>query len=503
MAPSIVPKLFRRKSTVDGFEWLAGQQELKCVARRNKGVGYLSAILAKAVVATLRKNVVSLSLLDGGGILVDSQSQTGHGTYATYMISTPDATAFYLPYTTVTYHMGLLALAEALFFKREAEDLLDTWEDLLSECRGVDLYREPPERVLDAIGRASDELYYWLRYREKSPEAENDRLDDDMASVLDFRGFPYTLRTEQTLDGEILTDLDRFRDYRALEIVVERAESVIHPSVPGSTFLGPQLAELMESLKLGMNVILIGRTSTGKTLCYSESIAHLGRKAFVLEGHESMKEFDLLGCYVPVGDGVFTWEYGLLPKAMREGTILVIDEANRMPTRTLNVLLGAISRRKVVLTEHGSEEVEAKEGFQVIMACNMGKGYAVNAFDEALVNRFECILEFRYLPPHLEEQWLVERTGLDRRVAQIMVKVASETRAKRRARELAGEITPRGLLAWARKFQARESGNLGERLKESAKVTFFFAVCGVDADGMIREDVASEILELIEAAVPA
>ena len=346
MTPSIVPKLFRRKSTVDGFEWLRGKQELRSVARRNKGIGYLSAILAKAVVVILRNNVASISLLDGGGILVDSQSQSGRGTYATYMISTPDATAFYLPYTTVTYHMGMLAVAEALFFKGEARDLLDAWEDLLEECRGVDLYREPAKAVLDAIGRAADELYYWLRYREKPAELENDRLDDALASVHDFRGFPYVVRAEQTLDGEILTDLDRFRDYRGLEIVVDRAVSVTHPSIPGSAFLGPQLAELIESLKLGMNVILIGRTSTGKTLCYSEAIAHLGRKAYVLEGHESMKEFDLLGCYVPVGDGVFTWEYGLLPQAMREGTILVIDEANRMPTRTLNVLLGAISRRK-------------------------------------------------------------------------------------------------------------------------------------------------------------
>ena len=40
-------------------------------------------------------------------------------------------------------------------------------------------------------------------------------------------------------------------------------------------------------------------------------------------------------------------------------------------------------------------------------------------------------------------------------LARIMVKVADETRQKRKNKELAGELTPRGLVAWARKYQEK------------------------------------------------
>jgi MoxR-like ATPase len=257
---------------------------------------------------------------------------------------------------------------------------------------------------------------------------------------------------------------------------------------------------LVESLDLGMHCLLVGPTATGKSLCALEAFEYTsqGKPVFVIEGHESLREFDLLGGYTPDGQGGFAWSDGVLVRAMRAGGYLFIDEANRMPTRTLNVLLGILSRGAVVLTEHGSEEVEANEGFQVLMAMNLGQGYAVNALDRALLDRFPCVLEFRYLSSKEEEELLVAETGIEAEVATIMVKVANETRRLRRSRELSGELTPRGLFAWARKFQAKK-GNLLDRLQDAASVTWLHQVAGVDADGYIREDASASLLSLIEA----
>jgi len=176
-----------------------------------------------------------------------------------------------------------------------------------------------------------------------------------------------------------------------------------------------------------------------------------------------------------------------------------------MPTRTLNILLGVLSRRSVVLTEHGSESISAEEGFQIVLAMNLGKGYAVNALDTALVNRFDVTLEFRYLPPDQETDLLVDLTGLERELARIMVKVANETRQKRKNKELAGELTPRGLVAWARKYQEKAAHNgkdILNTLKAAAKVTWVPPVAGTDADGYVRDDVVAELMVLIESHTP-
>jgi MoxR-like ATPase len=158
-----------------------------------------------------------------------------------------------------------------------------------------------------------------------------------------------------------------------------------------------------------------------------------------------------------------------------------------------------------VLTEHGSEEVEASDDFCVVMASNLGRGYHVESFDAALVSRFPVVLEYHYLPAKDEEQLLRDRSGIPKDVAKVMVKVANETRRLRRSHELSGCIDPRGLIAWATKFTARKEGegeDLVTRLKASARITVLYTACGTDSEGYIKEDAANVVLSLIEAHTP-
>jgi len=348
----------------------------------------------------------------------------------------------WLPRGKVTYHVGLLALAEALTFKEQAGDLLDALVELLTHREAT---TATDERYLELLMHLSDELYYWARWRDGDPLRDVARLDS--FQVFDAASPPEVRETEP-LDPELLTDLGKLREYRSGK-KVEVTEELPEATPLKSRFKGSQLAELIESLGLGMHCLLVGPTATGKSLCAFEAFDRTkGKKpVFIIEGHESLKEFDLLGGYTPNGTGSFTWNDGVLIKAMKVGGFLFIDEANRMPTRTLNILLGVLSRGAVVLTEHGSEEVKTRNGFQVVMAMNLGKGYAVNTLDTALLNRFPCVLEYRYLTPKEEEDLLVQETGIEPDIARTLVKVANETRRLKRNKELSGEITPRGLFA--------------------------------------------------------
>lgn len=488
---TITQILFSRKREVEGWPSLKGGQEIRYHARRNsRSIGYLSAMLCKACVVALKGDVLGINSLEPlGDVCVRSRSQSSSHNYQCFLIGNEA----YLPNGNVTYHLGLLFLAQALTCPSEAADLLNALEETLEY---KDRMRGPDERYDELLMHLSDELYYWARYRDGDPEKSADRLEG-----LTIRDTEAPLHTPvlREIDPKAFTDLDTLRKVRRPSPHASLPTDPVAPA-KGARFRGPQLQELIESLELGMHCLLVGPTATGKSLCAYEAFDRTteGKPVFAIEGHESLREFDLLGGYTPDGKGGFTWNDGMLVRAMRAGGFLFIDEANRMPTRTLNVLLGVLSRGAVVLTEHGTEEVEAGEGFQVVMAMNLGQGYAVNALDRALLDRFLCVLEFRYLPPREEEDLLAAETGIDRDIARILVKVAGETRRLRRNRELSGELTPRGLFAWATKFRAKRGGTLA-RLQAAARSTWLHQVAGTDADGYIREDTAASLLSLIEA----
>ncbi len=489
---SVVQILFSRKKEVDNWPSLKGGQPINYKARRNPyPTGSLSAMLCKACVVALKGDILSVNvLLRKGDVYVRSRSQSSGHTYQFYLI---DGEA-YVPEGKVTYHLGILFLAEALACTERAPDLLNALEELL-EYRGRT--PRPDEHYDELLMHLSDELYYWARYQDGEPTRAQDRLETMKVSEANASlAVPILLE----IPPQVFTDLKTLREWRSE--ATESAPSSEGPFVPikEAKFRGPQLQELLESLELGMHCLLVGPTATGKSLCAFEAFERNreGKPAFVVEGHESLREFDLLGAYVPNGNGGFVWSDGVLVRAMRAGGFLFVDEANRMPTRTINVLLGVLSRGAVILTEHGSEEVEARQGFQVIMAMNLGQGYSVNALDRALLDRFPCVLEFRYLSSREEEDMLVRETRIDSETARVMVKVANETRRLRRNRELSGELTPRGLYAWARKFQNKRGTTLS-RLQISARVTWLHQVAGTDADGYIREDTSATLLSLIEA----
>jgi MoxR-like ATPase len=483
--------LFSRKREVDVWPTLKGGQEIRYPARRNPHpVGYLSAMLCKACVVALRGEVLGINVLKApGDVSFRSRSQSKKYNYQCYLLGN-EACLFL---GKVTYLLGLLFLAEAAAYPREAHDLMDALEEVL-EYR--DRMTSPDARYDELLMHLADELYYWIRYRDGDPNTDLDHLE---TLVITEAGAPLTVSVVREVDPLAFTDINALRVLRR-EAGEPKSPPEPVPSFPSARFRGPELTELIESLGLGMHCLLVGPTATGKSLCALEAFEFTAedKPVFVIEGHESLREFDLLGGYTPDGNGSFTWSDGVLVRAMRAGGFLFIDEANRMPTRTLNVLLGVLSRNAVVLTEHASEEVAAQEGFQVVMAMNLGQGYAVNALDRALLDRFPCVLEFRYLPSLEEEELLVAETGIDRDAARIMVKVANETRRLRKNRELSGELTPRGLFGWARKFQVKK-GPLLDRLQDAASTTWLHQVAGVDADGYLREDTSASLLSLIEA----
>jgi len=169
---SIVSILFARRQAVDVFPSIKGGDPISTPARRNPTPGSASAALVKAVVAALAGHVTSVRAEAGASRVVVVSTSMQAGSSQVYHLGLDrDRNVWYSP-QGVTYHIGLIALAEALACPDEAGDLLDAWADLLAYTGGALLPSPqalPDGQLRELVLRASDELYYWLRYRGAAP----------------------------------------------------------------------------------------------------------------------------------------------------------------------------------------------------------------------------------------------------------------------------------------------------------------------------------------------
>ena len=266
-------------------------------------------------------------------------------------------------------------------------------------------------------------------------------------------------------------------------------------------YQGSNGAVLKQLVLAGLNVILSGPTGTGKTLCVDEVCKELGLDYYSIAGHESLKEFDLIGSWEPTEvAGKFAWAYGILAKAMMEGKLLFIDEANRMLARVLNVILDTVAgNRKITLTAKSGEEIIAKEGFQIVLAMNEGAGYAVNRLDTALLDRFDAEILFEY-PENPEDELAIVKKAvptIDTNRALCMIAVAQETRRLIKTEELEKCISTRGVIQWATVHMALSEKGDG-LLAESAQLSIMSRVTGKDRDGDRNTENRQNLLQILE-----
>ncbi len=513
------------KPTSPLVPWPAGAP-LPGTARRREGPAPCVIPIAEAVVAALHGDVLEArtGMSDPPGVWLRRRPRRHTRGERVLHFAWPRLDGL----RRLDADLGLVVLLEALAQRARASDLLDAWQALLEAWEGA--ARELDHTLAVPLARAADELWYWLIYRDQDPLPGRERRRTLGVEPT------CTARPDPTSDdlAPLLTDLDALAVYRDTGLVVpSRLPEALTRRVEGATFQGAQLGQLVLAMERGLHAMLVGPRGTGKSLCATEAAGYAHRELRTVEGHEAMQPVDLLGGYVPdqttatdpfalqaelacrlaLGDDLegaapaarYTWADGPLTQAMRQGQVLFVDEANRMPGKTLNVLLGAISRRALVLTEHGAREVPAADGFMVVMAMNQGQGYLVNAIDAALADRFPMTLEFDYLEPKAEARLVRQRTGIPAPVATWMARVAQETRSLRRTRQLPADMSPRGLLAWGELVKAplQGAGDPGRILADAALLTWLPGVAGRDSDGRVNAETRDLLLQMVANHRPA
>ena len=203
------------------------------------------------------------------------------------------------------------------------------------------------------------------------------------------------------------------------------------PAAPPLVGRGPELALALAVLRGGRHLLLEGPAGVGKTRLALAACAALGRGAVRVDGDDRYSEARLVGWFDPpavlrAGYGPATFTAGPLVAAMRAGSVLLLNELNRMPEAVQNVLLPALDERRIGVPHVG--EVAAAPGFAVVATQNPTEYVATGHLSEALRDRFEH-LALAWQPEAEERAIAAAESGAPPALAAWAVRLARASRS--------------------------------------------------------------------------
>lgn len=168
---------------------------------------------------------------------------------------------------------------------------------------------------------------------------------------------------------------------------------------------------VVASLGAGRNVLLEGPPGTGKSTLLSAVTKAAGLGYVFVEGNAELTPSRLVGHHDP--SRVLTEGYsesifidGPLVSAMREGSILYLEEINRIPEETINVLVTVMSEKTMQVPRLG--RLYAKDGFAIVAAMNPYDTIGTARISPSIYDRM-CRVRMDYQTPE-EELRIVQRS---------------------------------------------------------------------------------------------
>lgn len=203
-------------------------------------------------------------------------------------------------------------------------------------------------------------------------------------------------------------------------------------------------------------VLLKGPTGVGKSRFVQHMAARLGRPLITVACHDDLSASDLTGRYLIQGSET-VWSDGPLTRAARIGAICYLDELVEARQDTTVVIHPLTDDRRILPLEKTGELIHAAPGFLLVASYNPGYQRAIKDLKPSTRQRFVNI-EFDFPSPAAEIEIVMHESGVDRRTASTLVKVAEKTRHLRdqglqegpgtrvlvaAARLIAGGVSPR------------------------------------------------------------
>lgn len=163
---------------------------------------------------------------------------------------------------------------------------------------------------------------------------------------------------------------------------------------------------------------LVGPTGSGKSSGVEQAVARVNKPFYRMNFDGEIGRSEFVGQYVVTGPDRMEFVYGVLPRAMREGAVLLLDEYDMMRSDINGVLQAVLEGKPLVLLETG-ETIEAHPDFRVFATMNTNGGgdetglYAgTNIVNYAQRDRWTMFREVNYPDKTAEQKIILKKSGI-------------------------------------------------------------------------------------------
>jgi MoxR-like ATPase len=264
-----------------------------------------------------------------------------------------------------------------------------------------------------------------------------------------------------------------------------------------------EIETIMATLAAGKNIILEGPPGTTKSTILRTITRAVGLPLYFVAGSGDLTPAKLVGHFNPARVMEDTYDpdhftEGPLIQAMRGG-VLYIEEFNRVPADTANVLITAVEERELNVPRFGT--VHAEPVFRVVCAHNPLDDVGTVRISRALYDRF-CCLRMNY--QSLEEELEVLSRTVGTAEETINLVAAHLVRATRRHKEIRQGASVRGAIDMVTLFHAL--GHLNElsyieRMEEAMLMGLSSKIWLSDHCVRTPEEVLNDILDQVLMAL--
>lgn len=173
-------------------------------------------------------------------------------------------------------------------------------------------------------------------------------------------------------------------------------------------------------------LLIKGPTGCGKSQFVSFMAKKIGAPLIKVSCNEDTSASDLIGRYL-IKQSETVWMDGPVTRAVRNGFIIYLDEIAEAREDVIVALHSITDHRRELYIDRTNENIVAPPSFMCIASFNPGYQQGIKELKPSTRQRFVG-LQFDFPPDFAEVKIIETLTGVDKRVAEKLVKFAIKVR---------------------------------------------------------------------------